>query len=116
MTEYIILSLLLAVALGGGLYLKREAIHERDRLRASRAADESTRFQAVAESAAAGQLVATRAVAVFEDANAAWRWLAASSPVLGARPLDLLGTTAGVAAVLDELHRIEVGDLARAPS
>ena len=112
MTDYIMLSLLLVVALGGGLYLKREAIRERDRLRTSRATDEATRLQVVAEAAASGQVVAARAVAFFEDANKAWRWLAASSPVLGARPLDLLGTTAGVAAVLDELLRLEVGDLA----
>lgn len=112
MNDYTILSLLLAVALGAGLHLKREAIRERNRLRASRVIEEATRLKAVAEAAASGQVVAARALAVFKDASKAWQWLAASNPVLGARPLDLLGTTAGVAEVLDELHRIEVGDFA----
>lgn len=108
MTVYIILSLLAAVVLWAEL---RWAIRERSRLRASRHISKGERLQAVAEGAS-GQLAVARAVAVFEDENKAQQWLAVFSPVLGARPMDLLGTTAGIAVVLEELDRIEVGDFA----
>lgn len=56
--------------------------------------------------------VAERAEAVFEDKDKAARWMATPSRILGARPLDLLGSDAGANDVMDELVRIEYGDFA----
>lgn len=56
--------------------------------------------------------VAKRAESVFEDADKASRWMATPSRILGARPLELLGSDAGAADVENELIRIEHGDFA----
>ena len=50
--------------------------------------------------------------ATFGDEAKALRWLKADHPILGARPLELLGSAAGSQSVVDELSRIRWGDLA----
>ncbi len=56
--------------------------------------------------------IAQEAERVFGDAAKARAWLAKKSAVLGAAPLDLLGTDAGARDVEAELTRIEWGDFA----
>lgn len=50
--------------------------------------------------------------ATFGDEAKALRWLKAEHPILGARPMALLGTVGGSQSVLDELSRIRWGDVA----
>lgn len=52
------------------------------------------------------------AEAVFDDTEKAKRWMTTPSLMLGAAPLDLLGSAAGARAVEEELVRIEHGDFA----
>jgi len=54
--------------------------------------------------------VAAQASRVLGDPMRARRWLRRENRILGAPPIDLLGTRAGMQAVLDELGRIESGD------
>lgn len=49
---------------------------------------------------------------VFGDGAKALRWLKSTHPVLGAEPIALIGSDAGAQVVLDELIRIQWGDLA----
>lgn len=56
--------------------------------------------------------IAQEAERVFGDAAKARGWLAKPSAVLGAAPLELLGTDAGARDVEAELTRIEWGDFA----
>ena len=49
---------------------------------------------------------------VFGDNGKALRWIKASNPFLAARPIDLAGSDPGAQAIIDELTRIESGDLA----
>ena len=49
---------------------------------------------------------------VFGDAAKALRWLKSMHPVLAAAPIGLIGSDAGAQAVLDELMRVQWGDLA----
>lgn len=52
------------------------------------------------------------AQAVFDNTENAKRWMATPNLILGATPLDLLGTDEGAKRVEDELTRIEHGDFA----
>ena len=54
--------------------------------------------------------VAAQASRVLGDPMKAQWWLRSENRILGAPPIDLLGTRAGMQAVLDELGRIESGD------
>ena len=56
--------------------------------------------------------VAREAERVFGNGEKASRWLSTVSRVLGAKPLDLLGTDAGARDVEYELVRIDHGDFA----
>ena len=56
--------------------------------------------------------IAQEAERVFGDAAKARSWLAKHSALLGAAPLELLGTDAGARDVEAELTRIEWGDFA----
>ncbi|WP_212745302.1 MbcA/ParS/Xre antitoxin family protein [Thermomonas fusca] len=49
---------------------------------------------------------------VFDNTEKAKRWMATPNLILGATPLDLLGTDEGAKRVEDELTRIEHGDFA----
>ena len=48
----------------------------------------------------------------FGDDGKVLRWLKTKHPMLGDRPIDLLGSDAGAQAVTDELVRIQWGDVA----
>jgi putative toxin-antitoxin system antitoxin component (TIGR02293 family) len=59
----------------------------------------------------AGRLIQAARL-TFGDDEKVLRWLKAVHPILGAKPIDLLGSDAGAQATLDELFRIRWGDLA----
>lgn len=56
--------------------------------------------------------VAREAERVFGNNDKASRWLSSGNRILGAKPLDLLGTDAGARDVEYELVRIDHGDFA----
>ncbi len=67
---------------------------------------------AQADSALRIARVVREAIRVFDDTGKALRWIKAPNPILGAAPLELIGSDAGSQAVQDELMRIHWGDLA----
>jgi putative toxin-antitoxin system antitoxin component (TIGR02293 family) len=56
--------------------------------------------------------VASQASEVFGDEAKARRWLSKPNRMLGATPLEMLGSDAGTHEVEAELHRIRLGDFA----
>lgn len=76
--------------------------HRRQQLDQTLSPSESDRVLRIAR-------IASEAERVFGSPDKSSRWLSTAHPVLGATPLDLLGTDAGTQDVEEELGRIEHG-------